>query len=149
MLSTLVLSKRLMMPKATSHIRSTWVGLGPSTLRPSSRIALCQISLIPLVSNNTALFILQQTSVFCRMGAMEHLRTKHVSLMIVITFLVADFSLATRADVLFAEYGNTGDGSNTSQRQFSTALTSASVAKYSISAILGSGYEAWVDPNYL
>ncbi|KIM90510.1 carbohydrate esterase family 8 protein [Piloderma croceum F 1598] len=53
------------------------------------------------------------------------------------------------ANVLFAEFGNTGDGSNTSQRNFSTTLTSASVAKYSISAILGSGYNAWVDPNYL
>ncbi|KIM83640.1 carbohydrate esterase family 8 protein [Piloderma croceum F 1598] len=53
------------------------------------------------------------------------------------------------ADVLFAEYGNTGAGSTISQRaSFSTMLTSSSVAKYSISAILGSGYTAWVDSNY-
>jgi pectinesterase len=58
-------------------------------------------------------------------------------------------SLTISGNVLFAEYGNTGDGSKTSQRaSFSTVLTSSSVAAYSISAILGSGYTSWVDSNY-
>jgi len=52
--------------------------------------------------------------------------------------------------VTFAEYGNTGAGSSTSQRaRFSTQLTSSTSSKYSISAVLGSGYTTWVDSNYL
>jgi len=54
------------------------------------------------------------------------------------------------ASVTFAEYVNTGPGSSTSQRaRFSTQLSSSTAAKYSISAVLGSGYTTWVDSNYL
>jgi len=55
-------------------------------------------------------------------------------------------TVSNTVDVFFAEYNNTGDGSNTTQRAgFSTQLTSSTVNNYSISAILGSGYVLWVD----
>ncbi|KAL8292671.1 hypothetical protein RQP46_001283 [Phenoliferia psychrophenolica] len=53
------------------------------------------------------------------------------------------------ADVLFAEYQNSGDGSSDSARaSFSKQLTSTSVEAYTISKILGSDYLDWIDTSY-
>ncbi|KAF7985845.1 hypothetical protein HWV62_532 [Athelia sp. TMB] len=62
-----------------------------------------------------------------------------------------EWSTATpnTADVLFAEYENSGAGATTSGRaSFSKQLTSTTVASYSIASILGSGYASWVDADY-
>ncbi|KAI9729938.1 MAG: hypothetical protein M1834_006135 [Cirrosporium novae-zelandiae] len=48
-------------------------------------------------------------------------------------------------DVLFGEYGNTGDGASGTRASFATTLSSA----VSISSILGSSYSSWVDTDYL
>ncbi|EGS21887.1 pectinesterase-like protein [Thermochaetoides thermophila DSM 1495] len=47
--------------------------------------------------------------------------------------------------VEFAEYGNSGDGSKGTRASFSKKLSSA----VSISTVLGSDYENWVDASYL
>nr|ARB08121.1 pectin methylesterase [Evansstolkia leycettana] len=49
------------------------------------------------------------------------------------------------ADVLFGEYGNTGAGSSGTRASFATKLSSP----VTISTILGSDYQNWVDTSYL
>jgi pectinesterase len=48
-------------------------------------------------------------------------------------------------NVLFGEFGNSGDGSKGSRASFSKKLSSA----VSISTVLGSDYTTWVDTSYL
>lgn len=47
--------------------------------------------------------------------------------------------------VVFAEYGNTGDGAKGSRAGFSSKLS----APVSIASVLGSDYKTWVDTSYL
>lgn len=54
-------------------------------------------------------------------------------------------STPNTADVLFEEYGNTGDGALGARASFSTKLGSA----LTISSVLGSSYASWVDTSYL
>lgn len=146
--STRVPSKQLLMPNLISRGRSTLADLGHSMLESSTKPALSQISSTPPVSSNTGDHAAQLTCFRCRVEAMERCLPQYVN-KYPFHLVCVCLSLTISANVLFAEYHNTGDGSKTNQRaSFSTVLTSSNVASYSISAILGSGYTSWVDSNY-
>ncbi|KAL8293510.1 hypothetical protein RQP46_000211 [Phenoliferia psychrophenolica] len=54
------------------------------------------------------------------------------------------------ADVILAEYENTGAGATTTSRvKWSKQLTSSTVSSYSMSKILGSTYADWIDSSYI